>query len=123
VAAELQLSPVLAHVDAGVRGVAWPPARAALIQLRTRWQSMAESTSNGAAKARQTAIADELGKLVVAVDAESEALSAGRDWSLLRPRVEQLRASLLGQLGQLGARRSNGDRGGSPGGSQSGPTL
>ena len=121
--AELQLPPVLAHVDAAVRGVAWPPARARLIELRSRWQSTAESTSDAGAKLRHTAIADLLANLVVAIDAETEAMNQGRDWSLLRPRVDELRASLIGQLAQAGGPAATGGLAGPPPGPPPGPTL
>ena len=123
--AELQLPPVLAHQDAGVRAVAWPPVRARLIELRTRWQSLADGTSDEAAGSRQGPVAELLGNLVVAVDAETEALNQGRDWSLLRPRVDELRASLIGQLllVQPGAPAQPGGQMGSPGNPSPGPTL
>ena len=97
-AATLQLPPVLAQPDAGVRMVGWPPLRATLVALAPRWTALTEGAPDEAAKARGLQVAELLGSLVVAIDSETEALTQGRDWSLLRPRVEEIQAALVGQL-------------------------
>jgi len=102
-AATLQLPPVLAQTDAGVRVVAWPPMRATLVALAPRWTALTEGAPDEAAKSRGLQVAELLGTLVVAIDSETEALTQGRDWSLLRPRVEEIRAALVGQLNGPGS--------------------
>jgi hypothetical protein len=84
-----QLPPVLTAEDAGQRALSWPPLRAALSDLVRRWELLAERAPDGQRQSRTGQIRSLLQELVAAVDAENQALAAGRDWRLLRPQVDQ----------------------------------
>src|SRR5262245_18447600 len=84
-----QLPSVLTAEDAGQRALSWPPVRAALVDLTRRWGPLAESAPDDARGDRARQVRGLLQELVAAVEAENEALATGRDWRLLRPRVDE----------------------------------
>jgi hypothetical protein len=93
-----QLPPVLTAEDAGQRALSWPPLRATLVDLMRRWDLLAERAPDDQRGNRSGQIRNLLQELVAAVDAENEALGSGRDWRLLRPRVEQAERALFAVL-------------------------
>jgi hypothetical protein len=93
-----QLPPVLTAEDAGQRALSWPPLRAALVDLMGRWDLLAEGAPDDQRRNRTGQIRNLLQELVAAVDAENEALATGRDWRLLRPRVDQAQRALSAVL-------------------------
>jgi hypothetical protein len=103
-ATSAQLAMVLTAETAGQRALSWPPLRAELIDLARRWDLLAGRASDDRRRDRSAQIRGLLQELVAAVDAENEALATGRDWRLLRPRVDQatqaLSAVLAGVPGQ-----------------------
>jgi uncharacterized protein HemX len=84
-----QLPPVLTAEDAGQRALSWPPLRAELVDLIRRWDLLAERAPDDQRRNRTGQIRNLLQELVAALDAENQALGTGRDWRLLRPRVDQ----------------------------------
>jgi hypothetical protein len=84
-----QLPSVLTAETAGQRALSWPPLRAALSDLVRRWELLAERAPDDQRRYRCGQIRSLLQELLAAVDAENQALAAGRDWRLLRPRVDQ----------------------------------
>jgi hypothetical protein len=93
-----QLPPVLTAEDAGQRALSWPPLRAALSDLMRRWDLLAERAPDNQRRNRSGQVRNLLQELVAAVDAENEALATGRDWRLLRPRVDQAERALSAVL-------------------------
>ena len=93
-----QLPPVLTAEDAGQRALSWPPLRAALIDLMRRWDLLAERAPDDQRRNRTGQVRNLLQELVAAMDAENQALATGRDWRLLRPRVDQAQRSLSAVL-------------------------
>jgi hypothetical protein len=89
-----RLPPVLTAETAGQRALSWPPLRATLIELIGRWDLLAERASDDRRRHRAGQIRGLLRELVAAVDAENEALATGRDWRLLRPRVDEVGRAL-----------------------------
>jgi hypothetical protein len=89
-----QLPSVLTAETTGQRALSWPPLRAALVDLQRRWDLLAERAADDRRRDRSTQIRGLLQELVAAVDAENEALATGRDWRLLRPRVDQVGQAL-----------------------------
>ncbi|WP_433788881.1 hypothetical protein [Actinoplanes sp. CA-252034] len=85
-----RLLSVLAMREAERRGLAWPPVRDDLTGLSARWGALGAQNIDGARQARAREMAVLLRDLAVAVDAENEALAAGREWQLLRPQVDQI---------------------------------
>jgi hypothetical protein len=83
-----QLPAVLTAETAGERALSWPPLRAALVDLVRRWELLAERAPDDRSRIRSGQVRSLLQELVAAVDAENQALAAGRDWRLLRPRVD-----------------------------------
>jgi hypothetical protein len=94
----LQLPPVLTAEDAGQRALSWPPLRAELVELLRRWDLLAERAPDDQRRNRSGQVRNLLQELVAAVDAENEALATGRDWRLLRPRVDQAERALSAVL-------------------------
>jgi hypothetical protein len=94
---DLQLPPVLGYVDPQLRAISWPAVEAALVALTTRWNALAD-TAPDEELPRVQEIARLLQELVRGVRAENDALTQGRDWSLLRPRIEQDRAAIADLL-------------------------
>ena len=93
-----QLPSVLTAEDAGQRALSWPPVRAALVDLTRRWGLLAEGASDDVRRDRAGQVRGLLQELVAAVEAENEALATGRDWRLLRPRVDEAGRALSAAL-------------------------
>ena len=93
-----QLPPVLTAEDAGQRALSWPPLRADLDDLTRRWGLLAEGAPDGLQRDRAGQVRGLLQELVAAVEAENEALATGRNWRLLRPRVDELGRALSAAL-------------------------
>jgi len=93
-----QLPPVLTAEDAGQRALSWPPLRAELVELMRRWDLLAERAPDGQRRNRTGQVRNLLQELVAAVESENEALATGRDWRLLRPRVDQAGQALSAVL-------------------------
>ena len=93
-----QLPPVLTAEDAGQRALSWPPVRAALADLMRRWDLLAERAPDDQRRIRTGQVRNLLQELVAALDAENQALATGRDWRLLRPRVDQAQRALSAVL-------------------------
>ena len=93
-----QLPSVLTAEDAGQRALSWPPLRATLVDLLRRWDLLAERAPDDQRRNRTRQVRNLLQELVAAVDAENQALATGRDWRLLRPRVDQAARALSAVL-------------------------
>jgi hypothetical protein len=72
--------------------------RAELVDLTRRWDLLAERAPDDQRRNRTGQIRNLLQELVAALDAENQALGTGRDWRLLRPRVDQAERSLSAVL-------------------------
>jgi hypothetical protein len=103
---------VLTAEDAGQRALSWPPLRAELVDLLRRWDLLAERAPDDQRRQRSGQVRSLLHELVAAVDAENEALATGRDWRLLRPRVDQAERALSAVL--AGIRQPEPSVGGEP---------
>ena len=97
-ATSTQLPAVLTAETGGERALSWPPLRAALSDLIRRWELLAERAPDDQRGTRSGQVRSLLQELVAAVDAENQALAAGRDWRLLRPRVDQAGRALSAVL-------------------------
>ena len=84
--------------DAGQRALSWPPLRATLVDLMRRWDLLAQRAPDDQRRNRTRQVRNLLQELVAAVDAENQALATGRDWRLLRPRVDQAEQALSAVL-------------------------
>lgn len=93
-----QLPSVLTAETAGQRALSWPPLRAALADLIGRWELLAERASDDRRSNWSGQVRSLLQELVAAVDAENQALATGRDWTLLRPRVDEIERALSAVL-------------------------
>src|SRR5215211_380509 len=93
-----RLPPVLTAEDAGQRALSWPPLRAELVELMRRWDLLAERAPDGQRRNRTGQVRNLLQELVAAVESENQALATGRDWRLLRPRVDQAQRALSAVL-------------------------
>jgi hypothetical protein len=82
-----RLPGVLTATTAAQRGLSWPPLRADLIELVRRWDLLTERASGEWRRGRARQVSELVQNLGAAVDAENDAMAAGRDWTLLRPRV------------------------------------
>ena len=96
-----QLPPVLTAEDASQRALSWPPLRAALADLMRRWDLLAERAPDDQRRNRTGQVRNLLQELVAAMDAENQALATGRDWRLLRPRVDQAERALSAMLADV----------------------
>jgi hypothetical protein len=96
-----QLPQVLTAETAGQRALSWPPLRAGLVELVGRWDQLAERAPDDGRRTRSGQIRSLLQELVAAVDAENEAMAAGRDWRLLRPRVDEAGRALSAVLASV----------------------
>jgi hypothetical protein len=97
-ATRIQLPSVLTAEDAGQRALSWPPVRATLVDLMRRWDLLAERAPDDQRRNRTGQVRNLLQELIAAVDAENQALATGRDWRLLRPRVDQAQRALSAVL-------------------------
>jgi hypothetical protein len=88
----------LTATTAGQRGLTWPPVRVGLVDLVNRWNGLTERASGEPRRNWSLQISGLLQDLIAAVDAENEALTVGRDWTLLRPRVSQAEQALSAVL-------------------------
>ena len=93
-----RLGSVLTATTAGQRGLTWPPVRASLVDLVNRWNGLTERASGESRRNWSMQISGLLQDLIAAVDAENEALAVGRDWTLLRHRVNQAEQALSAVL-------------------------
>jgi hypothetical protein len=93
-----RLPSVLTAETAGQRALLWPPLRAALADLMRRWDLLAEGAPGDQRQRRSLQLRRLLQELLAALDAESEALATGRDWRLLRPRVDEAGRALSAVL-------------------------
>jgi hypothetical protein len=93
-----RLPPVLSTTTISRRGLAWPPVRAALGDVVSRWNSLTERASGEDRRNWSLRISGLLQELMAAVDAENEALAAGRDWMLQRPAVSRAEEALAAAL-------------------------
>ena len=109
----IQLPLVLTAEDAGQRALSWPPLRAELVDLMGRWDLLAERAPDDQRQQRSGQVRSLLQELVAAVDAENQALASGRDWRLLRPRVDEIGRALSAVL--AGAPQQESSIGGEPG--------
>ena len=100
-ATDTQLPPVLTAEDAGQRALSWPPLRATLVDLMRRGDLLAEGAPDDQRRNRTGQVRNLLQELVAAVDAENDALATGRDWRLLRPRVDEAQRVLSAVLAGL----------------------
>ncbi|MCA2211500.1 hypothetical protein [Jidongwangia harbinensis] len=94
----VRLPPVLSTSAAARRGLAWPPVRADLTDVQGRWNSLTERASGDARRNWSLQLSGRLAELIAAVDAESEEMAAGRNWMLLRPRVNRAEHALAAVL-------------------------
>jgi hypothetical protein len=108
-----QLPSVLTAEDVGQRALSWPPLRAALVDLLHRWDLLVERAPDDGRRDRAVQVHGLLQELVAAVDAENQALATGRDWRLLRPRVDQAERALSAVL--AGGPQQEAPAGGAPG--------
>jgi hypothetical protein len=97
-ATSTQLPSVLTAETAGQRALSWPPLRAGLVDLIHRWELLAERAPDDRRRNWSGQIRSLLQELLAAVDAENEALATGRDWRLLRPRVDEIGRTLSAVL-------------------------
>jgi hypothetical protein len=97
-ATRTRLPLVLTAEAAGQRALSWPALRDALVDLIRRWDLLAERAADDRRGNRSLQISSLLRELVAAVDAENEALATGRDWRLLRPRVDEVGRALSAVL-------------------------
>ncbi|MEV6596658.1 hypothetical protein AB0M36_07275 [Actinoplanes sp. NPDC051346] len=93
-----RLPPVLTAITAGQREVAWLPVRVGLTELVGRWTVLIERAAGEPRRNWSLEVSGLLQDLVAAVDAENEALALGREWMLLRPRVNRVEEALAAVL-------------------------
>jgi type II secretory pathway pseudopilin PulG len=99
-AVEVRVPQVLADVEAPARALSWPPVDAELVTLAGRWNEVAGTApKDRRSSSRETGRL--LGDLVAAVRAENDALLQGRDWTLLRGRIDQDRAAIAALVGPV----------------------
>jgi hypothetical protein len=94
-----QLPPVLATTTTAQRALTWPPLRAALVDLMDHWGALAQQESDDHRRMWCLQLRGLIQDLVLAEDAENEAMAFHDDWRLLRPRTaaaEQMLSSTLG---------------------------
>ena len=96
-----QLASVLTAETTGQRALSWPPLPAGLLDLIGCWDLLAERAPDDHRGNRSGQIRSLLQELVAAVDAENEALATGRDWRLLRPRVDHAWRELSAVLARV----------------------
>ncbi|WIM98439.1 hypothetical protein ACTOB_002039 [Actinoplanes oblitus] len=94
----VRLPPVLTATGPGQRGLAWPPVRDDLTALEARWAAILPTAPDDERSSYAGGIGGMLRDLVIAVDAENEAVAAGRDWQMLRPRLDAILAALTAAL-------------------------
>ena len=108
------LPPVLTAQTPGQRALSWPPVRAGLVDLTRRWELLADRASDDPRRNRSLQIRSLLQDLVAAMDAENDALATGRDWRLLRHRVDEVGQALSATLAGVPAQGAQGAQGAQP---------
>jgi hypothetical protein len=93
-----RLPSVLTAETAGQRALSWPALRATLMDLIRRWDLLAGRAPDDSRRNRAGQIRGLLQELLAGLDAENEALATGRDWRLLRPRVDEVERALSALL-------------------------
>jgi len=96
--ATIRLPPVLNTTTVGRRGLAWPPVRAGLIDVRSHWDALTERASGEGRRAWSSRISELLQELIAAVEAENEAMAVGGNWMLVRPRVDRVEQAIAAVL-------------------------
>jgi hypothetical protein len=94
----VRLPPILTTVDPVQRSLAWPPVRDDLTSLAARWAALLETAPDGERQAYASRLSGIIRDLVDAADAENEAIAAGRDWRMLRPRLDAVVGALTAAL-------------------------
>ncbi|MEV4637555.1 hypothetical protein AB0J80_09410 [Actinoplanes sp. NPDC049548] len=94
----VRLPPVLSTTTVGERGLAWPPVRASLLDLQQRWNALIERAAGETRRDWSLRISGLLQELVTAVDAENEAMVAGRDRMPARSRIRRAEEALIAIL-------------------------
>jgi hypothetical protein len=89
-----RLPPVLTTTTVGQRGLTWPPVRDLLILLRTRWSGITDGALGETRRNWSIQVGGLLQDLIAAVDTENEALTTGRDRTVLRFRINQLEEAI-----------------------------
>ena len=112
-----QLPSVLTTTTGGQRGLTWPPLRAAFADLIGRWGELASRASIEERRVWAMQIRELIQNLVLAVDAENEAMAFDYDWRLLRPRTVAAEQALTAMIT---ARPAPGTQPGAPVGAQVG---
>ncbi|MFI7375436.1 hypothetical protein ACIBSW_35635 [Actinoplanes sp. NPDC049668] len=95
----VRLPAILTTTTAADRALAWPPVRAELAELAARWGQHAAAAPGEEQRQRAGQVGVLLQDLISGVDAENEALATGREWQLLRPRVDDIVRTLSAALG------------------------
>lgn len=95
-----RLPPLLTAETAVQRGLTWPALRSDLIEVSRRWETLAGRAPDEDRRAWCARVGGALRELVAAVDTENEALAGGRDWRLLRPRVNDAERGLTAVLAE-----------------------
>ncbi|MEU7901616.1 hypothetical protein [Actinoplanes sp. NPDC049118] len=95
----VRLPSILATTTAADRALSWPPVRADLADLAARWGLHAGNAPGEEQRRRSGLVSVQLRDLIAGVDAENEALATGREWQLLRPRVDDIVRTLSAALG------------------------
>ncbi len=98
VVVDTRLPAVLATVNAAQRALSWPPVRADLVNLAGQWALLPGSAPGDEQADWSRQVWNLLQGMIAAVDAENEALATGREWRLLRPRVEETGRALDAML-------------------------
>jgi hypothetical protein len=89
---------VLSTRDAAERALAWPPVRADLTEMSSRWDLLAGRAGDDYHRASAGQAGAMVQDLVTAVDQENQAVATGRDWTMLSPRVDEIVRALDGAL-------------------------
>lgn len=85
-----RLPQVLSAREPAARALAWPPVRAELTEMSARWTALAGRATDDFHRDSAGQLSIVTQDLVTAIDAENEALAAGRDWLQLSPRVDEI---------------------------------
>ncbi|MEV8503575.1 hypothetical protein AB0368_01950 [Actinoplanes sp. NPDC051475] len=93
-----RLPPLLSTTTVDRRGLSWPPVRAGLADLVVSWNALTARASGEDRRTWSLRVSALLEDLIAAVDAENDALAAGRDRMLLRSRVDRAEQALAAVL-------------------------
>lgn len=89
-----RLPAVLVMGAAAQRALAWPRVRAGLIALADRWAVLGIEGAGEEWRDWSRRVEYLVRELVATIDAENEALAAGAEWRLLRPRAQDAERTL-----------------------------